>query len=844
MSLWAGQEWEIAFSAVSAGGGQVPMGSLLDRIDQVLVENVTHVNSTCSGWWLASGGRYYRDASDGGRAHSEITSPECDNPDELLRQDRAAERFTLRLAELAAGGDRIREVCVSKATTCPTAVTSWGLHENYETSARVPDRPMLAWLASRIALTGAGGLDVTYPGVRFTVSPRAHFIHEPVSSGTQWNRGLHNVGKASPNGCRYRVHVIAGEGNRAPLSSWLRFATTAIVVRLLDLNRGPRVDLFDPVAALHTFALDPACRSMVPSLVGAPASMIGLQRAFLEAAKAWTTRLPDWAPHALAEWEMVLDTLDSAGWHGLVGRLDWPTKLSLFGKVLSHKGWTWEAVAEVNRQVDEAREHFGLPAPEATGTGARDLHAAVLERVAQQLGKERTDEFTALRLALAAVEARYMQLGEASLFDALALPANGLGMAPGDLPADPLELPAPPNGRAAVRAELVREHGWKGSGHDKHVLGSWTRFVVDGRELPMPDVKGVAERAWRTLSEASPGDEDLRATFFHRRMLERRCVSMVANAVGQALAAIDSGDYATGTEALVRAAGPVEMLEDGSSGQLDYWRHLVRLEARRQCQADMLEALENLQSVNPDRLEFLWESYNGHVLLGLAGHAATRELGDQVRDEQATRQTLRPSGHACWRSYIALWLNRHGRPHEALEHLRAADAQDGGYRESSESVRSRIDAQYAESWRLLGEFRRASDCLDQAAARCQAGGLPANALDYVATTRAKLLADTGNRQAAYELLHDEVLPQQVRIGMPSALRTSILIGRLLPVQEIVRGEAASLRELVARETAASDGFATCPTCAKVLAHWDTWCRGGPDPAPLPEAQATGTFWGL
>jgi len=196
MALWFGQEWEIAFSGIDSQGKPASIAHVLGRMDEALVRNLLHVNNDGNGWWLASGGKWYRDASDGGLAHDEYASPECDHPDEHLRQELAAERLVVRLAAIAADGRDLAEVRVSKANVCGVSGVSWGSHENYEASQPVPVEPMLAWLASRIAVMGSGGLDVTYPGIRFTLSPRAHFIREEVNNSTQWGRGVAKGGKA------------------------------------------------------------------------------------------------------------------------------------------------------------------------------------------------------------------------------------------------------------------------------------------------------------------------------------------------------------------------------------------------------------------------------------------------------------------------------------------------------------------------------------------------------------------------------------------------------------------------------------------------------------------------
>jgi hypothetical protein len=840
MTLWFGLEWEIAFSGIDAHGGPAPIALVLDRIDEALVRNLLHVNNEGNGWWLASSTKWYRDASQQGLAHNEVATAECDHPDELLRQELAAERLTLRLAELAADGRDLAEVRVSKANVCGVSGVTWGSHENYEASQPVPVEPMLAWLASRIAITGSGGLDVTYPGIRFTLSPRAHFMRDAVNNNTEIARGLHNVGKAVSHGSRHRVHVISGDGNRMPGSSWLRFGATAIAIGMMDAGIYPEIRLADAVAALYQFALDRELAAKVAEQSGGVVGMLQIQRAFHSKATAMIDQFPGWAPQVLGEWERVLDSLaEKDGWRTLVGRLDWPTKRNLFDRTVELAGWKWQRIDEINRHIDNQWQLFNRN--QIGRRGDQRLDPTPPEPVGRLLrgfcDPDEIRRFEALRRQLLEVDARYMQLGPQSLFDRISKPSVHLQRLVDGLPADPLNLPQPASGRAAVRARLICEHGWKGavSPGNGIICASWTRFVADDKWLPLAEVEGPAELTWRNLSELMGKPDDC-----VDRALSGPIERMAVHAISDAGSAVDSGDYRSGIEALGypdhgRAAHALERIP------LDRWRSMVRLLARAQDAVGLEEAISRLERHEPCRMEWLWESVNGKILLGLAGDSTVPELIPTVWAEYSSVARPRVSGGACWKSHLAVWLIRHGRIDEAYQALRSTVG-TGEYEGTSISVRSRIEAQYGEIWRVHGEFAKAREHLDKSRSLCEQARLQANLMDYALTGKARLLAEEGDRTAAYRLLSQTVLPYQLKFAMPSALRTLVLMGRLMP--GTTKRRSVALLGEVNREVDARTGFRNCPRVAMLLGNWDGWLGDARDPVQPQGAEAGDFFWGV
>jgi proteasome accessory factor A len=129
-----------------------------------------------------------------------------------------------------------------------------------------------------------------------------------------------------------RLHLICGDANMASASTFLKVGATAIALRMLetDPTAWPRIELADPIGALHEIGDDPDLRVLVELVDGRRARALDLQACYLEAAAAFAARhgLPDdeWA--ALDLWARTVDDLghdlDAAARH-----VDWVAKRRL-----------------------------------------------------------------------------------------------------------------------------------------------------------------------------------------------------------------------------------------------------------------------------------------------------------------------------------------------------------------------------------------------------------------------------------------------------------------------------------------------------------------------------------
>ena len=130
-------------------------------------------------------------------------------------------------------------------------------------------------LVSRIVFTGAGGFDNRAPGLQFLLSPRVPHLVRVVSNESMHTRGIfHTKDEPLCGGGYRRLHVLCGEALCSEASTWLRVATTALVVCLaeagVDVSRS--VQLTAPLGALRAFAADYGTPALLRAIHALPRS--------------------------------------------------------------------------------------------------------------------------------------------------------------------------------------------------------------------------------------------------------------------------------------------------------------------------------------------------------------------------------------------------------------------------------------------------------------------------------------------------------------------------------------------------------------------------------------------
>lgn len=292
--------------------------------------------------FLRNAARLYLDVG----SHPEYATAECDDWWDLVAQDRAGDAELAELvqsanARFAEAGEDAR-IHLFK-NNVDSEGNAFGSHENFLVDrrgefTRLP-RFLVPFLVTRQIVTGAGGVVVEADGTaRYVFSRRSDHMWEAVSSATTRTRPIINT-RDEPHGDphRYRrLHVIVGDSTMSEISTWLRFATTDLVLRGIESGRPlPDLGLADDIAAIRAVARDLGGRQELPLQSGGTASALEIQQRWLEAAASFAE--PE-EHEVLETWQRALDAVRTGDRAWARTHLDWAIKENLFDQVRQRRG--------------------------------------------------------------------------------------------------------------------------------------------------------------------------------------------------------------------------------------------------------------------------------------------------------------------------------------------------------------------------------------------------------------------------------------------------------------------------------------------------------------------------
>jgi Pup amidohydrolase len=318
---------------------------------------------------LTNGARLYVD-----HAHPEYSTPECTNPLDTVRWDKAGERVMAEAAARAAvmpGGAHIQ---LYKNNT-DNKGASYGCHENYLMRRATPFadivRHLTPFFVSRQVICGAGRVGIGADGRAegFQISQRADFFEVEVGLETTLKRPIINTRDephADPEKYR-RLHVIIGDANMSEVSTYLKLGTTALVLAMIE-ERFLDTDLSieTPVAELRAVSHDPSCTHLITLRSGRKLTAIELQHEYLEYARKFTEDrfgpdVDEMTADVLDRWESVLGRLATDPM-SLARELDWVAKLKLLEGYRTRDGLGWgdSRLQLVDLQYSDIRPERGL----------------------------------------------------------------------------------------------------------------------------------------------------------------------------------------------------------------------------------------------------------------------------------------------------------------------------------------------------------------------------------------------------------------------------------------------------------------------------------------------------
>jgi proteasome accessory factor PafA2 len=318
---------------------------------------------------LTNGARLYVD-----HAHPEYSTPECTNPLDIVRWDKAGEQVMLDAAARASALPGGSTILLYKNNT-DNKGASYGSHENFLMRRSTPFADIVKHLTpffvSRQVVTGAGRVGIGQDGRTngFQLSQRADYFEVEVGLETTLKRPIINTRDephADPEKYR-RLHVIIGDANLSEVSTYLKLGTTSLVLAMIEDRFITReLSLEASVASLRAISHDPTCRELVALADGRKLTGVQLQMEYLDLAKKYVedtlgsdadTQTVD----ILNRWESVLTRLERDPME-CARELDWVAKLKLLNQYRDRDGLEWDdaKLALIDLQYSDIRPDKGL----------------------------------------------------------------------------------------------------------------------------------------------------------------------------------------------------------------------------------------------------------------------------------------------------------------------------------------------------------------------------------------------------------------------------------------------------------------------------------------------------
>ncbi|UPK73119.1 proteasome accessory factor PafA2 [Nocardioidaceae bacterium SCSIO 66511] len=316
---------------------------------------------------LTNGARLYVD-----HAHPEYSTPECTNPLDVVKWDKAGEQVMHRAAELVGQIPGASPILLYK-NNIDNKGASYGSHENYLMRRDVPFGQIVEnltpFFVSRQVVCGSGRVGRQQDGSEhgFQISQRADYFEVRVGLETTLKRPIINT-RDEPHAdpAKYRrLHVIIGDANLSEISTYLKVGTSALVMQMIEAGYVRSPSLADPVRDLHAISHDPSLEHKVELDDGRRMTAVELQWEYFQQASRFVdsgqTEADEQTRDVLRRWESVLDRLDRDPME-CRDELDWVAKLALLESYRDRDGLGWEhpKLHLVDLQYSDIRPEKGL----------------------------------------------------------------------------------------------------------------------------------------------------------------------------------------------------------------------------------------------------------------------------------------------------------------------------------------------------------------------------------------------------------------------------------------------------------------------------------------------------
>ena len=639
---WMGSETEFGI----LGGHSLEKAN---AIQNAVASRHETLPSVKSGLYLENGGRCYVDQG----KQNEFATPEVDSPRELVRRELAG-RLLMQEGARACG---LTLLC---SNSDPRRKTAWGAHENYACHRPLDDAdylPLFAHLSTRILYTGGGGRDPWSANPAPVLSARACHIRAARSEQGIARKAL-VFGKPEQHGSAQRLHVTAGETLLSHTASWLKYATTAMLVMAIDHRLElPDVSFkIDPVRALRRINRDVSLSTRIPMSDGRRLTALEIQRLLLEGLSRHLDTFPSWAADALLDWSAALDDVELVTPRAL-RRFDWiihsrlMKSRSLIGllRQVSYAGFSEQEMADFAPEHAIAELRAGNPAP------ASDLLYTWLHVVGPHSLFSRLEAAGELDHTLAGLDAEHIAAAKIS----------------------------PPPGRAELRAAMIRRKA-----EFPHGALSWGYFrdLEQHRHLDLPFVAPDGwEKNWKELTPSHAARESLenhplilaeqafRSGHYHQTLdhMGSRLSATANNLFSStletaALAAARCGRVGLCEELIPRATAATSSRLDQLGIELACRVHQGFAPDPVRLMPTVREGLPLVRDMdNPDYIAMVFLQYAGWVLVAGGEWAEAETIFRKLL--AAHERDWRTRTPARTRCYLGELLRRQGRTEEANE---------------------------------------------------------------------------------------------------------------------------------------------------------------------------------
>jgi proteasome accessory factor PafA2 len=330
----------------------------------------THLVNTV----LTNGARYYVD-----HAHPEYSTPECADPLDAVRFDKAGERILARSMEAASRALPPGQGIVVYKNNSDRKGNSYGCHENYLMDRQAPFarivQHVMPHFVSRQIYTGAGkvGTEASSTGgidVTFQLTQRADFFEEEVGLETTLKRPIVNTrDEPHADAQKYRrLHVIVGDANLAEVATFLKIGVTSVVLAMIEDDWFGERDftLETPVASMRKVSYDLSLGLPLTLANGSTMTALDMQWEYFDLARKYAEDrgldcVGEQGPEVLRRWESVLSGLETDPM-SLSDQLDWVAKYRLISGYRERHDLPWSdpKLAAMDLQYHDLRPDKSL----------------------------------------------------------------------------------------------------------------------------------------------------------------------------------------------------------------------------------------------------------------------------------------------------------------------------------------------------------------------------------------------------------------------------------------------------------------------------------------------------